>query len=146
VTRRTLLGALAAATLPAACRAAARAYEPVAIAFGRDECAYCRMTIDDPRLAAEFIEAGGRVRMFGEPGCLVNWSRSERPPSGGAFVTDAAGSGWVPATAAIYVVGRTRTPMSYNLAAYRSQPTDAAVGAVRDWRTLLAEGITVAPR
>jgi hypothetical protein len=84
--------------------------------------------------------------MFGEPGCLVNWSRSERPPSGRAFVADAAGSGWVPATAAIYVVGRTRTPMSYNLAAYRLQPADVPVGAIRDWRTLLAEGVAVAPR
>ncbi len=145
MTRREVLGALAAATLPAACRSAARAQEPVAIAFGRDECAYCRMTIDDPRLAAEFIEAGGSVRMFGEPGCLVNWARSEHPPHGAAFVTDAAGSGWVPAATAIYVVGW-RTPMSYNLAAYRSQPPHAEVGAVRDWRTLIAEGVTVAPR
>ena len=146
MTRRDLLGALAAAALLAACKGAARDPAPVEIAFGRDECAYCRMTIDDPRLAAEFIESGGRAHKFGEPGCLVSWMRKAPKPEGVAFVTDAGQGGWLPAAAAAYVVGRVRTPMSYDIAAYRSQPADAAADAVRDWRTLLDEGVTGAPR
>jgi len=146
VTRRLLLGAVAAAALSAACKAAAEDPAPVEIAFGRDECAYCRMTIDDPRLAAEFIEAGGRAHTFGEPGCLVSWLRKGAAPQGTAFVTDAARGGWLPAAAAAYVVGRVRTPMSYDVAAYRSPPADAAADAVRDWRRLLDEGVTGAPR
>jgi copper chaperone NosL len=146
MTRRDLLGALAAAALLAACKRAARDPAPVEIAFGRDECAYCRMTIDERHLAAEFVEPGGRAHKFGEPGCLVNWMRKGATPEGTAFVTDAAEGGWLPAAGAAYVAGRVRTPMSYNVTAYRSPPAGAAADAVRDWRTLLAEGVTGAPR
>ncbi|HET8624479.1 MAG TPA: hypothetical protein VFM14_13030, partial [Gemmatimonadales bacterium] len=61
-------------------------------------------------------------------------------------VTDAGRGGWLPAAAAFYVAGRVRTPMSYDVAAYGSNPSDAAPDAVRDWRALLAEGVTGAPR
>ncbi|HET8623457.1 MAG TPA: hypothetical protein VFM14_07830, partial [Gemmatimonadales bacterium] len=118
MTRRELLGTLLATALLAACRPRAHAPAPVEIEFGRDECSYCRMTIDDPRLAAEFIEVGGQARKFGEPGCLVNWMRKAPSVKGTAFVTDAGRGGWLPAAAAFYVAGRVRTPMSYDVAAY----------------------------
>ena len=145
MTRRDLLAALSAAALAAACRRV-REPSPVAIAFGRDECAYCRMTIDDPRLAAEFVEAGGRAHRFGEPGCLVNWIRRENPPPGAAFVTDAARGGWIPATAAAYVTARIRTPMSYDVVAYRSPPPEPGAGEVRDWHALVTGGVPSGPR
>jgi copper chaperone NosL len=143
VTRRDLLGAMTAAALAVACRNPAAG--PVEIVFGRDQCAYCRMPIDDPHLAAEFIPNSGPVHKFGEPGCLVNWMRKSRPSEGSAFVTDGAAGGWVPAATAAYVVGRVRTPMSYDVAAYRSPPADAPADQMRTWAALLAEGAAVAP-
>lgn len=145
MTRRELLCALAAVGL-AACGTATRDPAPVTIRFGQDECAYCRMTIDERHLAAEFVEPGGRAHKFGEPGCLVNWMRNAPTPAGVAFVTDAGQGGWLLAATAVYVLGQVRTPMAYDVAAYRSPPAGAAADAVRDWRTLLAEGVTSAPR
>ena len=147
MTRRTLIGLLAAAAaLATACNPSSRVPGPVEIAFGRDECAYCRMPIDDPHLAAEFIEVGGQAHKFGEPGCLVNWLRRGHPADGTAFVTDAVQGAWLPAAAAAYVIGHVRTPMSYNVTAYGSPPGDRAATAVRGWSRLLAEGVTGAPR
>jgi copper chaperone NosL len=146
VTRRELLATLAAAATCLACRRSEGAPQPVEVAFGRDECSYCRMIIDDPRLAAEFVEAGGRTHKFGEPGCLVNWLRDGSRPPGAAFVTDGSAGGWVPAPRATYVVGRVRTPMSYDVVAYRAAPQGTGAARLRDWPSLLKHGVTGGPR
>jgi copper chaperone NosL len=145
MTRRHLLGAIAAAALTAACRSTPRSAAPADIAYGRDPCEFCRMPIDEPQLAAEFIDVGGRAHKFGEPGCLVNWMRKGTAPAGTAFVTDAGRGGWLPAAAAAYVTGRVRTPMAYDVTAHRSPPADTPAERVRTWDALLAEGVAGAP-
>ncbi len=145
MSRRRALGALGALIVLAACGRDPAVPAPVAIAFGHDECEYCRMTIDDPHLAAEFVESSGRVHRFGEPGCLVAWLRGRAAPGGTAFVTDAERGGWLSASGAVYLRGRVRTPMAYQVAAYRVAPAHAGSAARLDWATLLAQGVTGAP-
>ena len=137
--RREMVRLLGLGALALACRRAADAPTPEEIVLGRDECAWCRMLIDEARLPAEFVRAGGRAEKFGEPGCLLAWLAEKRETSGMAFVTVEDGS-WMAAADARFLVGQVRTPMAFDITAYRTPPAGAA--AVR-WSDLLREG---APR
>jgi copper chaperone NosL len=64
---------------------------PRAIAYGRDECAYCHMVVSDSRFAATMVTAKGRTLAFDSIECLAaSWVQSRR-----AFGHDAARSLWV---------------------------------------------------
>ncbi|HEU4587980.1 MAG TPA: hypothetical protein VFS11_05005 [Gemmatimonadales bacterium] len=145
VPRRDFIAWLAAAGFLAACGRVAREPRPGPLALGQDECAYCRMTIDDAHLAAQFVMPDGRVHKFGEPGCLVAWLRRQGRPAGSAFVADAESARWLAAPAAVYVHGRRRTPMLYNVAAFAQRPADSPPDRVLTWDALLARGVTNAP-
>ena len=114
---------------------------PPAIAYDRDECDWCRMTIDDPRLVAAFVPASGRALRIGEPGCLLSWLADHRGTAGTPFVVAREDGGWLPAPAANFARGVVRTPMGFDLAAWRGMP--AAGAEAVSWSRLLQEG---APR
>lgn len=44
---------------------------PEPIQFGKDQCAYCKMSIADPKFGAELVTAKGRVYKFDALECLV---------------------------------------------------------------------------
>lgn len=137
--RREAVRLLGLGAFALACGRAPAAPLPEDVALGRDECAWCRMLIDEPRLPAEFARIGGRVEKFGEPGCLLAWLDANRGAEGVAFVTAEDGA-WMAAGDARFTVGWKRTPMAFDIVAHRSPPPDA--GSVA-WNDLLREG---APR
>lgn len=139
LTRREMVRLLGLGALALACRSAPEAPAPEAIALGRDECAWCRMLIDEPRLPAEFVRAGGWAEKFGEAGCLLAWLAENREARGTAFVTVEDGS-WMVADDARFLVGEVRTPMAFDITAHRTPPPGAAAVP---WSDLLREG---APR
>ena len=114
---------------------------PPTISFDQDECDWCRMTIDDPRLAAAFVPVSGRALRFGEPGCLLSWLAEQRSAGGTPFVAAREDGAWLSADSAKYARGLVRTPMGFDLAAWRTAPE--ATEAITTWSTLLEEG---APR
>lgn len=57
------------------------------IVFGRAECDYCRMRIDDPRFGGEIVTAHGRVRQFDAVECTASYYRTLPP--------DAKATAWV---------------------------------------------------
>ncbi len=68
---------------------------PRAIAYGRDECANCRMIVSDPRYAAELVTAKGRTLVFDSIECLASFAlRNDDSP---ASARQAIGSLWVAA-------------------------------------------------
>lgn len=73
---------LVVATLLAACTDGVRP-----IVFGRAECDYCRMRIDDPRFGGEIVTAHGRVRQFDAVECTASYYRTLPP--------DAKTTAWV---------------------------------------------------
>jgi copper chaperone NosL len=135
-TRREVVGLLALGTLALACGRTAAVPAPENVVPGRDECRWCRMLIDEPRLPAQFAVRGGRVEKFGEPGCLLAWLAAHPDLAGVAFVTVEDGA-WLAAGDARFTVGMTRTPMAFDIAAYRSAPPGADDVA---WTDLLREG------
>ena len=46
------------------------------IAFGRAECDYCRMRIDDPRFGGEIVTTRGRARQFDAVECTASYYRT----------------------------------------------------------------------
>lgn len=46
--------------------------EKVNIDYGKDQCAYCRMTISDPNFGAELITEKGRVYKYDAVECMIN--------------------------------------------------------------------------
>ncbi len=45
--------------------------EPEPINFGNDHCAYCKMTISDPKYGAELVTDKGRIYKFDAIECMV---------------------------------------------------------------------------
>jgi hypothetical protein len=144
--RRKAVLALSAGTLGLAlpglwgCGRTAEA-KPPTIAFDQDECDWCRMTIDDPRLAAAFVPPSGRPLRFGEPGWLLAWLAQRREVEGTAFVAAQEDGGWLAAGSAAFGRGLVRTPMRFDIAAWRRSPDPA--GEPLTWAKLWEEG---APR
>jgi copper chaperone NosL len=46
---------------------------PIEIAYGKDECALCRMTIMDNRFGTELVNSKGKAYKFDSVECLVNY-------------------------------------------------------------------------
>ena len=44
---------------------------PKPIAFGKDQCSYCKMTISDARFATQLITKKGRVYNFDDVSCMI---------------------------------------------------------------------------
>lgn len=51
------------------------AIEPKELEYGKDMCAYCKMTIVDPRHAAEFVTSKGKAYTFDAIECMINMQK-----------------------------------------------------------------------
>jgi hypothetical protein len=114
--------------------------QPVTIAYGRDECAWCRMTVDDPALAAEWIAPDAPAVLFGEPGCLLAWLAAHRGTSGTAWVQARDSEEWLRASEVTFAHGIATTPMSFNLTAHRQAPSATPGVTLFSWPQLLEKG------
>lgn len=142
-----LVAGLVAAPVAGALAACAAA-EPRPIAFGRDECAYCRMVISDPRYAASLLTAKGRTVVFDSAECAASYSAQAREDGGRdagrlVWVSDYDRPGTlIPARQARFVrAGGPGSPMGKGLAAFRSD-ADArrlsAGAATSGWDEVIA--------
>ena len=144
VTRREMIAATGALVVLVACgRGERRAVGPQPIAIGLDECAWCRMLIDEERLAAQFVAADGRASSFGEAGCLLAWLAANPGAAGRAYVRTLDGGNWRPAGEAHYATGAMRTPMRFDVTAYAAPVTRGKGRATETWDELRRKG---APR
>lgn len=104
---------------------------PTEIAWDRDTCEYCRMTVSDRAFAAQaYVGQQHRHYVFDDVGCLVNWLHDHAPASDQArlWVADYRQrdrAKWLDARSAWYVQGQT-TPMDYGYGAVEA-PEDGAV-------------------
>ena len=109
---------------------------PVSIDTRNDMCAYCRMIVSDPRVAAQIVASGEDVRIFDDIGCLRDYLAGHQVTHDAVvFVADHRTGGWVPAREAVYTIstGR-RTPMASGIVAHVSRASrdadPAAAGGV----------------
>lgn len=93
---------------------------PVAISYGEDQCAYCRMSIADRQYGAELITDKGRVLKYDAAECMIN-QLAEDPVAHQqlyAVPYDRPGS-LLPVDSLRFVIDpRFRSPMGADLAAF----------------------------
>jgi copper chaperone NosL len=127
--RRTVLAATAGGALFAA---ACGAGGPRPIAYGRENCDYCRMAISDARFGAELITTTGAVKVFDSVECLVSYylDAVSRGDVREAYVTDFRRPGtFIVADRARFLRGGPGSPMGLSLTAFAS---DAEAATARD--------------
>jgi len=113
--------------------------EPVAIDTSNDACAYCRMIVSDPRVAAQIVAPREEARVFDDIGCLRDYlAQHAMARDAIVFVADHRTGEWVQATHAIYTRSKEqRTPMASGILAHGD-------GASRDADPAAAGGADVA--
>ena len=128
--RRALPWLLLATTLACSGSPPSGPVEPV---WDRDACERCRMTLSDPRFAAQIRMAhDGRVRHFDDLGCALLWLDEERAGGREArefFVHDTDGEGWLEADRAAFRSGQ-HTPMGFGFGASSGSPEGATLEEV----------------
>jgi copper chaperone NosL len=116
---RALGAILVAAALTAACSRPG----PGPILYDADACDHCRMTIADPRFAAQVVTRTGKRYVFDDPGCVAGFLSSGRVATAdihSIWFNDYANSDRrVAADDALMVVSdRIRAPMNGRMAAF----------------------------
>jgi copper chaperone NosL len=130
--------AVAAAALTACSE---RGASPAALDVRNDACGHCRMTVSDPRFAAQVVSPGEEPRFFDDLGCLRAYleAHPSLPQGSAAFVASYATRAWVPAHSALYVKHHAiQTPMGSHYVAYAS-------ASERDRGPGPAGGVTLSP-
>ncbi len=102
---------------------------PVEVRWGKENCAYCGMIVDDPRFAAQ-IRGGEKRKVwkFDDIGDAVLWLAKQSfrdDPATEFWVGDSdagsgKGGGWIDAKASWYLEGR-KSPMAHNFGAVPDQ-------------------------
>ena len=88
-----------------------------------DTCAFCRMVVSNPKVAAQIVAPGEEPRMFDDIGCVVNELKQKALPDGAVvYVADHRTGAWVEALAAVYVrADWVETPMGSHLIAFANE-------------------------
>ncbi len=120
---RTVMNILAYSTLllTASCK---QGFE--AINYGSEPCSHCKMTIVDPRYAAEMITAKGRVYKFDDVLCMKQYADYYTDQSNNAsfFVAiyDGGKEQFINASKAVYLRNDFfKSPMNGNYAAFADE-------------------------
>jgi copper chaperone NosL len=108
-----------------------------------DACRSCRMTVSDPRFAAQLAAPGEDPLFFDDIGCLAAYLREapRLPQEAVAYVADHRTREWVRASRATYTrVARLETPMGSHLVAHADPASLDADADARDGaRVAIAE-------
>lgn len=135
------------AVLVAVAAMACAAPAPGVIHYDADACEHCRMTISDPRFAAQLVTRTGKRYLFDDPTCVAAFVEA------GSVAPDDVHSIWVNdhahpgshvnVTDAVFVVSdRIRAPMNGGTAAFAAAADAAALqsataGCLARWSDVL---------
>ncbi|MBL0316037.1 MAG: nitrous oxide reductase accessory protein NosL [Flavobacteriales bacterium] len=120
---------------------------PEPIILGKDECAFCRMKVSDPRFAAEVVSTKGKVFKFDDISCAAQFIQKENllaPEIFGVYFSDYTNpQSLLNADSCIlFQCDELRSPMNGNVAALSSkeevkQLPFAASGKITRWQEYL---------
>lgn len=119
--------------------------EPQEIAYGKDLCDECRMTIIDKKFGAEIVTKKGKAFKFDDPHCLSQFLKAGKVKGdevGHTLFVDYENGEFVDASKTLFVVSpQLKSPMNSNAAAFSNKKSadEVAVmtkGEIVDWNTL----------
>lgn len=121
--------------------------EPTPINYGEDNCAYCHMTVTDPRYGSELVTSTGKTYMFDSIECLAAYVQ-ENPDVEvhSLWVPDFRDPGTLMTVEEAFLVrsDQLKSPMSLNIAAFRTAVAsrdavaDSVSGTVLTWEEVQA--------
>lgn len=131
--RGALLGlALVGVPMLGALDACVASREPRSIAYGRDECAFCRMVVSEPRYATALMTSKGRTLVFDSVECLASWCVANSRDAKRARSLRVSVSGkpdeMMPAEEAHFWRAERGSPMGKGLTALRTPAEARALG------------------
>lgn len=99
---------------------------PEPILVGKDHCEFCKMTVADPRFAAEIVTAKGRVFKFDDLSCAIQFYKekeAEQTGFGEMYVTNYRHPDQLlPAKSCFYFASQDlKSPMNGNIAAFTNK-------------------------
>lgn len=97
--------------------------DPRPIAYGQDGCHHCKMTLMDPKFGAELVTEKGKVFIFDDVNCMLQYMDSEEGKTQNykhVLVTDYLNPGvLLDASLAFYLKSdEFKTPMASNIVAF----------------------------
>jgi copper chaperone NosL len=103
---------------------------PKPIVYGKDECAFCKMTVMDKRFGCQIVNSKGKHFNFDDLSCLAGYLETgviAGDQIGGTYIPDYTGSdALLPAENMFYVSSeQLHSPMAGNIAAFSSK--DSAI-------------------
>ncbi len=121
--------------------------EPEPIAYGKDSCAECKMTIIDPKFGGEIISKKGKIFKFDDTHCIARFMERRGIEMNSIhktlFVNYNKPSEWLDVEKAEFVVSSLfRSPMGGNAAAFsskaeaESKSSELAGSKITSWATL----------
>ncbi|MDX2182632.1 MAG: nitrous oxide reductase accessory protein NosL [Gemmatimonadaceae bacterium] len=122
---------------------------PRAIVAGADSCQHCRMTLVDPKFAAQVVTATGQQHLFDSIDCGLRWWLAQPEEARGElYLADfRVPATWVPAQEAVILVdGRVKTPMGRSVLAFSAGTPTAGLlrefgGQVVDFEQLQSDPV-----
>jgi hypothetical protein len=115
---------------------------PVAIAYGRDTCAHCRMHLTQPGFAGELRDARGVLTKYDDVGCMLRAMAALHSEVPEAWVEDHVTAELVPLLATTLVQLRpSDTPMGSGLVAFANADAAAAFARAHDGETVPLEAL-----
>jgi len=109
------------------------------IAYGKDNCEQCRMTVMNPQFAAALLSAKGKTFTFDAEECLVRYLKNnQKGDEDQFFVSDYMNPGsLIDASTAVFLHGDSiESPMGGNLAAFRNRNEAEAIRKVLGGKVL----------
>jgi copper chaperone NosL len=120
---------------------------PKPIAYGKDLCDDCRMTIMDPKFGAEILTKKGRVYKFDDARCIAHFIKTgqikEKDIKQVVFIDYNDQKNFMEANKAVFVVSASlQSPMNSNAAAVASTQVASNIvsekgGKITTWENLL---------
>lgn len=125
--------------LSSAVAAACSATAPVDVRPG-DTCAYCRMSVSDPKVAGQIAAPGEEPLVYDDIGCLASAIAGGKTAEH-AYVADHRTGAWVRTADAVFTEAPSlQTPMGSHLVAHASEASRAAdAAAASGTRTSFAD-------
>ena len=98
---------------------------PQAIAYGKDQCTYCRMTISDARFGSQLVTQKGRAYNFDDVHCMLAYIQEgniKREEVAAFYLPDFGTNELKPAEELFYLQSEALgSPMQGNIAAFIKQ-------------------------
>ncbi|MGZ5243351.1 MAG: nitrous oxide reductase accessory protein NosL [Bacteroidia bacterium] len=122
--------------------------KPEPLNFGKDGCAFCKMTIIDPKFGAEMITQKGKIFKFDAVECMINFEAKgyvKREDIAGYYVIDASGKGLITVAEADFMHSeKFPSPMGANISAFSKSPENDKIissynGKKLDWQQVISE-------